>query len=502
MDDWIASNTTLQKFLENIMTTDLYRVISDRCRDEIEAYTQAAENSCRLEKEYDSPWSYGNFWINMSTEYKIMNDGSDNGAFILDGAYELASILYATRNYTVLMALEICFADCFAKTTGRDGCSNLYSETIKSAGPTYDNFLNLNRTTAFFVEQSLKLTPDMYCKVEWGKITQATYDLATCGRSVAHDDSSELNIVPIFPDSKELYAGYEDSAREQQATCGANAYCPITEDTTKPPLPQKCGQEKLQDFMGYDTWLQQHLEEDVMATDWYQIAAESCREEIDAYTDIAELSCQLEIQYNSPWNYGDFSVALSTPYTVLMDGLSTNGAVFSDGRYTLAIIFDVTANFTLPIPTLRMCRAACFMGDDTNGCDIYELAPPEYDNPLGLDYFFTRQTPISSELYCAIEWKHITHAYHDLKICAAKVIGNPIGMTLDQYVCYFKKQQILDQQCANEYCGNDYDDEYAVFLNSTSITAIDVETDCQLSLEQLTEIYDSEMDWDYGPTLT
>lgn len=65
VDDWVASNNTLYQDLtcNCTMGSDAYKTAAAACSSEIDKYTAAAEESCQLEKEYDSPQNYGDRWL-------------------------------------------------------------------------------------------------------------------------------------------------------------------------------------------------------------------------------------------------------------------------------------------------------------------------------------------------------------------------------------------------------------------------------------------------------
>ena len=65
VDDWVASNNTLYQDLtcNCTMGSDSYKAAAAACSSEIDKYTAAAEESCQLEKEYDSPQNYGDRWL-------------------------------------------------------------------------------------------------------------------------------------------------------------------------------------------------------------------------------------------------------------------------------------------------------------------------------------------------------------------------------------------------------------------------------------------------------
>ena len=70
VDDWVASksnNTLYQDLTCNCtMGSDAYKTAAAACSSEIDKYTAAAEESCQLEKEFDSPQNYGDRWLQVS----------------------------------------------------------------------------------------------------------------------------------------------------------------------------------------------------------------------------------------------------------------------------------------------------------------------------------------------------------------------------------------------------------------------------------------------------
>lgn len=69
VDDWVASNNTLYQDLTATMGSDTYKEAAAACSSEMDKYTAAAEASCQLEKEFDTPQNYGDRWlqVNMSS---------------------------------------------------------------------------------------------------------------------------------------------------------------------------------------------------------------------------------------------------------------------------------------------------------------------------------------------------------------------------------------------------------------------------------------------------
>ena len=128
VDNWVALNNTLYQDLtcNCTMGSDAYKAAAAACSSEIDKYTAAAEASCQLEKEYDSPQNYGDWWLQVSVilfsynttnqtthsydslwrqvvqPYKFMSAPDTNGAPFLDGKYDLATMFGSTGVFTVL----------------------------------------------------------------------------------------------------------------------------------------------------------------------------------------------------------------------------------------------------------------------------------------------------------------------------------------------------------------------------------------------------------------
>ena len=75
VDDWVASNNTLYQDLtcNCTMGSDAYKTAAAACSSEIDKYTAAAEESCQLEKEFDSPQNYGDRWLQVCMCHLIFN---------------------------------------------------------------------------------------------------------------------------------------------------------------------------------------------------------------------------------------------------------------------------------------------------------------------------------------------------------------------------------------------------------------------------------------------
>jgi hypothetical protein len=473
LQEWVGLNTTLEQYFGTIMSTDLYKTISEDCVTEINAYTQSTEKSCQLEIEYNSSFNYGSFWLASTSVYKELNGGSDNGAAYLDGHYRLATILDTTVLLTTVFPQpKLCYADCYMGTGGR--CDSLYT-----LAPTEGDNNPLNVTT-WFVEPENFLSPQLYCNVGWEAVDQSYVDLKICAARSADIDLSKSQNVYTDTVSNDVYVLAYEAEKKSQQTCSQD-YC-----GREFLQRRQCGKGKINSFVDSDTWLKQYFEINFMS-DTYMIAAESCQKEIDAFTEMADTSCYLENQYNSSWNYGDRWLASSTNYAIMNQG-STNGAIYMDGNYMLEVVLQETFNFTIPIMKPRVCLADCYTGMTWNGdddtCEFDKPVPDEF-NPFGVDSLYISQSTISAEMYCNIEWENVDLAVIDIKICAAKAVGNPFLMTQDEYLCFFEYEKMRIQKCSEYYCDEDF-----------SGFDITVEDYCQLSPDLLDTVYNvSGTDW-------
>ena len=281
--------------------------------------------------------------------------------------------------------------------------------------------------------------------------------------------------------SNQVYSIAFDFEKRENEKCAQN-YC-----TTEPPQ-RTCGPEKTKNFVEGGSWLKEYFD-GIFSYEKYKIANKSCKDEIQAFTEISENSCQLENQFNATWNYGDRWLATSNFY-ISLNNFDPNGAVYTDGNYLLAILFDETFNFTIPIMKPQICLADCYTGQSWNGenntCDFLDAIPPEEFNPLNLENFYTPQSTISTQEYCDIDWESIDQAFIELKICAAKAVGDPFLMTLEEYVCFFEYEKLRQKKCSEYYCDPDAFDDFDTSL----------EEYCQISPEQLDMIYSwSQTDW-------
>ena len=73
VDDWVASNNTLYQDLtcDCLQGSDAYKAAAAACSSEIDKYTAAAEESCQLEKEFDSPLNYGDRWLQVMFAFVV-----------------------------------------------------------------------------------------------------------------------------------------------------------------------------------------------------------------------------------------------------------------------------------------------------------------------------------------------------------------------------------------------------------------------------------------------
>ena len=459
LQNWVEMATPLQEYLDEIMATDVAKEVVQDCQTEIRAINEAGERSCRLEKEHNSPWNYGDLWISSIAEYKAMNKGSWNGALYLNGHYRLATILDLTMFLTEVFPPPFsCYADCYTAMGG--GCEG-----------------NTPNASTWSVEpDGIFVSPEMYCQIEWAALDQAYIDLKNCAADSSTNVDSEYY-------SNQVYKFAFDFEKRENEKC-SQAYC-----TTEPPLPHRtCGPEKTKDFVNGGSWLKEYFD-GVFSYEKYKIANKSCRNEIKAFTEISENSCELETQFNATWNYGDRWLATSNFYMAL-NNFEPNGAVYTDGDYLLAILFDETFNFTIPIMKPQICLADCYTGQSWNGenntCDFLDAVPPEEFNPLNLENFYESQSTISAQEYCDIDWESIDQAFIELKICAAKAVGEPLLITLEEYVCFFEYEKLRQKKCSEYYCDKEAFDDFDTTL----------EEYCQITPEQLDMIYSwSQTDW-------
>jgi len=190
----------------------------------------------------------------------------------------------------------------------------------------------------------------------------------------------------------------------------------------------------------------------------FQVAADACQAEIQAYTDAAEVSCKLNKELGI-WNYGDFWLNTVFP-SFATNGGSTNGAAYNDGLYDLATMFGANANFTvrdpLNIPTVEEFTNVCFADCYTGGpwCEwAYGVVPPA---EFGIPSIFIRgaMPTITVEQYCQSGIHDIDVAYMGMKVCAQKAIGaTPInGMTLEEMTAAVEAQAASNIACSVALC--------------------------------------------------
>jgi len=167
----------LKQGLEATMLFPQFQIASDACQAEIQAYTDAAEVSCKLNKELGI-WNYGDFWLNTVFPSAAQNGGSTNGAPYNDGAYDMATIFGGNLNFTVLDPLNIptveeftniCFADCY---TGGPWCEWAYDIV-----PPPDFGI-----PAIFVRAMTPITVEEYCQSGIHDIDVAYHDMKVCAQ--------------------------------------------------------------------------------------------------------------------------------------------------------------------------------------------------------------------------------------------------------------------------------------------------------------------------------
>ena len=206
-----------------------------------------------------------------------------------------------------------------------------------------------------------------------------------------------------------------------------------------------------------DSMLKQGLDA-TMLFPQYQVAADACQAEIEAYNDAAEATCKLNKELGI-WNYGDFWVNTIWP-SMAQNAPSTNGAAYNDGAYDLATMFGGNANFTildpLNIPTVEEFTNVCFADCYTGGewCEwAYDIIPPA---EFGIPTIFIRgaMPTITVEEYCKSGIHDIDAAYMGMKVCAQKAIGAiPVnGMSLEEMAAALEAQAANNIACSVALC--------------------------------------------------
>ena len=206
-----------------------------------------------------------------------------------------------------------------------------------------------------------------------------------------------------------------------------------------------------------DTMLKQGLDA-TMLFPQYQVAADACQAEIEAYNDAAEVTCKMNKELGI-WDYGDFWANTVWP-SMAQNAPSTNGAPYNDGAYDLATMFGGNANFTildpLNIPTVEEFTNVCFADCYTGGewCDwAYDIVPPA---EFGIPTIFIRgaMPTITVEEYCKSGIHDIDVAYMRMKVCAQKAIGaTPVnGMSLEEMAAANEAQAANNIACSVALC--------------------------------------------------
>ena len=61
---------------------------------------------------------------------------------------------------------------------------------------------------------------------------------------------------------------------------------------------------------------------------------------------------------------------------------------------------------------------------------------------------------ITPEMYCNVKWGSIDQAYWDLKICALKTIGEPVGMTKEEMIAIYEDAKKNMMECSEAICSS------------------------------------------------
>ena len=219
----------------------------------------------------------------------------------------------------------------------------------------------------------------------------------------------------------------------------------------------ECTDPKMEVWLAADDVYKQGLDA-VMLYPQYQLAAEACADEIQAYNDATEASCKKTKEIGI-WNYGDYW--LGTIWPAMAQSLPlTNGAPYNDGAYDLATMFGGSANFTVlepgNLPTLEQfvsfCIADCYISGP--GCEwaMDVVPPPEFGIP---DLFIKDGMPtITVEQYCASGITNADVAFMNMKVCAAKAIqATPVnGMTTKDMISAIKAHTESSISCSLALC--------------------------------------------------
>ena len=170
--------------------------------------------------------------------------------------------------------------------------------------------------------------------------------------------------------------------------------------------------------------------QEVMTSDRFKVARSLCQPQIELYNRAAAIVCSLE---SSEDNKHDLT------YTEAWGG----SAQFMDGEYDLATMFVYTDKFR-DVGATPTCLVDCQIGGD--GCKELEMWLPHFGDT-------------SAKKYCSLKWYGIDNAYGDLKICAAKAIGESSLLTKDEYVDAFTASHLSQLNCAYDYCRGESDVE-------------------------------------------
>lgn len=199
--------------------------------------------------------------------------------------------------------------------------------------------------------------------------------------------------------------------------------------------------------------------QDVMKSDRFKVARSLCQPEIELYNRAAAIVCSLEssevkkhdLTYTEAWGGsaqfmdGEYDLATSKwailPISCLLLLSITHIHIpFHDHLFQVFVYTDKFRD----VGATSTCLVDCQIGGD--GCKELEMWLPHFGDT-------------SAEQYCSLKWYGIDNAYGDLKICAAKAIGESSLLTKDEYVDAFTASHLSQLNCAYDYCHDESDVE-------------------------------------------
>mmetsp|Transcript_13592 Transcript_13592/g.29554 ORF Transcript_13592/g.29554 Transcript_13592/m.29554 type:complete len:271 (+) Transcript_13592:59-871(+) len=200
---------------------------------------------------------------------------------------------------------------------------------------------------------------------------------------------------------------------------------------------ERCRLTAVSEWVASKSALQQSLLQIIEGDALFDIAASSCRGEVDAYNHAAATTCYLSSHPSD--SESNSTTADAIGYTEFWEV----GASDMDGMYTLAWDFYATSNFTTT-PPLNVCSNDCY------------VSPGGVPGCISGASWITEIGQLSQRHVCENEWFGIDNAWNNLRVCAATaLVGKQEGTNVTrgmEMMAAFQDQQLTTADCAEEAC--------------------------------------------------